>query len=329
MRNRILFALAILGVLVGIVSAYIYGIRQKPQPPAFAPASNPYDKGIYAVGIVETLQGSGENIDIYPEVAGTVVRIPVAEGQRVKAGSPLLALDDTVQRATAGQLKGQMEAAQAQITLAQANLKSLQDQLDKQQASHDLDPRSVSSDALDTATNAVEVAKANLEVARKQYLAAEKSWQAANALLEKYTIKAASDSTVLSINTAIGSYISSQGTYDSYTGGVAPALVLGSLQDELAVRCYVDEVLIGRMPDPSQMEAHMFIKGTDVNIPMKFVRVQPYVQPKIQLSNQRTERVDVRVLPVIFRFDKQKGLALFPGQLVDVYIGEQKTTAAK
>jgi HlyD family secretion protein len=34
------------------------------------------------------------------------------------------------------------------------------------------------------------------------------------------------------------------------------------------------------------------------------------------------ERVDVRVLPVIFRFDKPKGVNLYPGQLVDVFIGE-------
>jgi HlyD family secretion protein len=41
------------------------------------------------------------------------------------------------------------------------------------------------------------------------------------------------------------------------------------------------------------------------------------------LSDQRTERVDVRVLPIIFRFERPKDIDVYPGQLVDVYIGEK------
>ena len=52
--------------------------------------------------------------------------------------------------------------------------------------------------------------------------------------------------------------------------------------------------------------------------------MQPYVSPKVELADQRQERVDVRVLPVIFCFTKPKDLNPFPGQLVDVYIGEQR-----
>ena len=44
--------------------------------------------------------------------------------------------------------------------------------------------------------------------------------------------------------------------------------------------------------------------------------------PKIQLSNQRQERVDVRVLPVIFKVEKPENVNLYLGELVDVYIGE-------
>ena len=65
----------------------------------------------------------------------------------------------------------------------------------------------------------------------------------------------------------------------------------------------------------------MSIRGTNVKISLEFVRVQPFVSPKIQLSDQRQERVDVRVLPVIFSFEKPKDLNLYPGELVDVYIG--------
>jgi len=55
-------------------------------------------------------------------------------------------------------------------------------------------------------------------------------------------------------------------------------------------------------------------------VPLTFTRIQPYVSPKIQLSDARQERVDLRVLPLIFRFASAKALNLYPGQLVDVYV---------
>ena len=182
MRNKILFSLSIIGILAGLVSAYIYGMQKKPQPPVFNPAPNPYAKGIYSVGIIESYQTNGENINIYPEVSGVVTRILVAEGQSVRKGTPLLMMDDSVQKATTEQLKSQAEAAfalleelkaqprkenlevaKAQVDFASASLKSAQDQLDKQRKSYELDPRSVSNDALDNAENAVRVAKEEVE----------------------------------------------------------------------------------------------------------------------------------------------------------------------
>lgn len=359
MRNKLLFVLAGLGVVAGLVSAYIYSIERKPQPPMFNPAPNPYAEGIYANGIVESYQTHGENINIYPEVGGTVVRIPVAEGQRVERGAPLLVLDDSVQRATVEQLKSQAEAALAlleelraqprketldvaksQVDLALANLKTAQDQRDKQRRSYELDPKSISRDALDTAENTAKASEASLEVAQRQYdltkagawiydirnqerqyTAAARAYDAANNLLAKYTLKAPVDGVVQSITAAVGSYVSTQGIYETYTQGMTPVISMGAIGEYLAVRCYVDEILLHRLPDVQRIQAQMFIRGTDVHVPLEYVRVQPYVSPKIELSDQRTERVDVRVLPVIFRFTPPKGVPVYPGQLVDVYIG--------
>ena len=323
MRNKLLITLAITGILAGFVSAYVYGIKNKPQPPAFNPASNPYAKGIYANGIIESSQSSGENINIYPEVAGVVSKIMIPEGHHVRVGTPLLMMDDSLQRATVNQQKAQADSALAQIGAAKASLKVLLDTLDKQKKSYELEPKSVSRDVLDTAQNAVEVARANLDVAQKQYQASLRAYQTANVLLSKYVIKAPSDGTALSINTAVGGYISPQGSYDSYTGSLSPPIVLGNLQGYLGVRCYIDEILIHRLPAAAKMHAHMFVRGTNIDIPLEYVREQPYVTPKIELSNQRTERVDVRVLPIIFRFAKPQSISLYPGQLVDVYIGEE------
>lgn len=362
MRNKIIFIVAGIGVLVGLVGAYIYGRQAPAQPPAFNPAANPYADGIYANGIVESFQAQGENINIYPEVPGAVSRILVTENQVVRQGTPLLQIEDSVQKATTEQLHAQadaalatleelkaeprretLEVAQAQVQYATASLKTLQDTLEKQRRAYQIDPKAVGKDALDTAENAAAAAAENLNVARrqyrlikagawvyeirnqeKQYEALEKSYASSSALLDKYLIRAPSDGVVLSIAATVGSYVSaSQGTYDSYTQGAVPAIVMGSPQEQMAVRCFVDEILVHRLPDPAKIKAQMYIRGTDRHIPLQYVRTQPYVSPKIELSDQRTERVDVRVLPVIFSFTKPAEFGIYPGQVVDVYIGTQ------
>ena len=60
-------------------------------------------------------------------------------------------------------------------------------------------------------------------------------------------------------NVAVGSYISPQGTYDTYTqGSNDPIIVMGRGQDDLAVRCYIDEILVHRLPMAEKMMAKMF-----------------------------------------------------------------------
>jgi HlyD family secretion protein len=359
-KNRLIFIVAVIGILGGLVSAVYSSITQPALPPAFNPAASPYPSAIYAEGIVESAQTSGEDINIYPEIGGTVKEILVSEGQEVKAGEPLLRLDDSIQRGTAEQQGSQAEAAEAlleelkaeprketldvniaQVVSTEATLKTAQDTLQKTQASYEMDPRSVSKDALDDAINAAAVAKANLEVAKKQYEltkagawiydirnqertehALEKAYASSSALLGKYTLRAPRDGIVLSINTIVGNYASPQGSYDAYTQGQDPVIILGSPPTSLNVRCYVDEILVPRLPAGSKMKAQMSIRGSDVKIPLEFVRVQPFVSPKIELSDERQERVDVRVLPVIFKIEKPANVNIYPGELVDVYIGE-------
>jgi HlyD family secretion protein len=360
-RNKIIFTLSILGVLAALVAAYRFGMERKAQPPVFKPVSNPYDSAIYANGIIESDQASGENINIFPEVSGPITQVLVREGQQVSAGTPLFSIDDSVQRATTEQLKSQSEAALAildelkaeprpetlaiavsQVGLAESNLKAARDQYDKDRASYDMDPKSISKIVLDTAEDAVNQAAAALNVARKQYdltkagawsyditnqekqyAAVQQAYLAANALLVKFSVKAPTNGVVLAINAALGSYESSQGAYNPTTQLFDPLVVMGAPQDHLEVRCYVDEILVSQLPSSFHVRAEMSIRGSYTNkVPLEFVRVQPYVSPKIELSNERQEQVDLRVLPVIFRFEK-KDVPVYPGQLVDVYIDKE------
>jgi len=358
MHNRVIFVAAGLGLTLALVSAFIFSREPKSQPPVFNPTANPYPKGIYSEGMIESDQAQGENINLYPEVPGPITQVLVAEGQQVHKGDPLVTIDDSVERATTEQLQAQAEAALAmlhelkaeprpetlavalaQVDNARATLKNASDQLTKEQRSYQMDPKAVSRNDLDNVINAERIAATNLQVVERQYqltkagawiydienqertyTSLERSYLSAAALLAKYTIRAPSDGVVLAVQATAGSYVSAQGAYDSYTQGFDPLVVMGKPQGSFEVRAYIDEILVNQLPDPSRMRAEMFIRGTSEQVPLTFVRVQPYISPKIELSDEREELVDVRVLPVIFRFQNSKALHLYPGQLVDVYI---------
>ena len=358
--TKLIFVLAGIGAVGGLTSAVISAQKQPPQPPAFEPATNPYADGIFANGIIESDQPHASNVNIYPEVSGIVTDVLVRAGQPVKHGDPLVQIDDRVQRATTEQLEAQAQAAkamleelraqprpetlvvsEAQLVAAEASAKLAHDTYDKQQHAYDADPHAVSRDALDTARNTWLVAEANRATAQRNleltkagawiydirnqeatYQSLVKSALSARTLLSKYTLRAPVDGTVLAINVANGTYVSPQGVYDTYTqANNDPAIVFGTSPKTLNVRCYVDEILIPRLATTKDIKAQMFVRGTKGSVPIDFVRIEPYVTPKISLSDERQERVDLRVLPVIFRFKVSEGQPVYPGQLVDVYIG--------
>ena len=126
---------------------------------------------------------------------------------------------------------------------------------------------------------------------------------------------------MLAVHSSVGSYVSPQGAYDTYTEGFGPLMVMGMPQKYMQVRAYIDEILVHELPDAAKIKAEMYIRGTQRHLPLTFVRIQPYMSPKIELSDARKERVDLRVLPVVFRFAKPEGTSLYPGQMVDVYVG--------
>ena len=248
MRNKILFVLSGVGLILAVVSAFIFGRQPFAQPPVFNPAANPYANGIYANGIIESALAQGQNISIYPEVPGPVTQVLVAEGDKVHKGAPLLIIDDSVQRATTEQQQSQAEAALAvlqelkaeprpenlevalaQVQNAEANLKNARDQLARQERSFAIDAKSVSGLTLDIARDAEKIAVTNLKVVQKQYdltkagawvfdirnqerqyNALSKAYAASAALLGKYTIRAPTDGVVLTVQAAVGSYVSSR-----------------------------------------------------------------------------------------------------------------------
>jgi HlyD family secretion protein len=103
-----------------------------------------------------------------------------------------------------------------------------------------------------------------------------------------------------------------------------PLMILGSVTP-LHVRVDVDEHDAWRVRGGAPALASPRGNGS-LKIPLEFVRFEPYVIPKKSLTGDSTERVDTRVLQVIYRV-KDQDAPLYVGQQMDVYIETPLTSS--
>ncbi len=139
---------------------------------------------------------------------------------------------------------------------------------------------------------------------------AEATVREVEAEIERRTIRAPVDATVLQVKVRAGEYA---------TPGVlsTPLMVLGNT-DVLVARVDVDENDAWRLkPNAPAVAA---VRGNpSLKTQLTFRRVEPYVIPKRSLTGDSTERVDTRVLQVLYTFDP-KSLPVRVGQQMDVFI---------
>jgi hypothetical protein len=91
--------------------------------------------------------------------------------------------------------------------------------------------------------------------------------------------------------------------------------------NRLQARVDVDEVNADRVAGGASAVASLKGDATKT-IPLKFVRIEPYIVPKKNLTGSNTERVDMRVLQVIYEFSPPK-FPVYVGQQVDVFLEGQ------
>lgn len=261
-------------------------------PPPHAPAVNPYPRAVAAAGLVEAC---GENIDIGVPVAGLVTEVPVKVWDRVEAGQPLLRLDDR-------DLLAALPVQQGAVAVAEATLARLRGQLGRLERVGDA--RAIPQEDLETRRSDVLVAEAQLEAARAAVAQTR-------LLLDRLVVRAPVAGTVLQVNVRPGEHTAPGGH---------PPLVLGDLS-QFQVRADVDEQVAPRVRPG--MRATGYLKGdTSRPLALEFVRIDPFVVPKQSLTGSSIERVDTRVLQVIYRFAKPDDRAIYVGQQMDLYLEE-------
>jgi HlyD family secretion protein len=317
---------------------------EKLAPPAYPPRS-PYKSTVAAAGLVEART---ENIAIGTALAGVVldVYVPAAEvGKQVKRGDPLFRVDD---RPLQAQLKFQeanlasaraqlakLEAmprpeevppSEAKVHAAEANQRLMKDLADRAQAL--LDRQAVSQEeaiqrqiTLEMVKHQAAQAQAELsllkagawqvdkEVSRAAVAQAEAQLEQTKTEIERATVRAPIDGQILQVSVRPGEYVGAQ---------PGQALVMMGDLSRHHVRADIDEHDIPRFQPGAPARA--FLRGhAERELKLAFVRVERYVTPKKSLTGDNTERVDTRVLQVIYAVES-KDQPVYIGQQLDVFI---------
>ncbi len=355
MRKYLSLLLAIIGVSFAI---YWVKISAHPVPvalPLNEPAQNSYEKTIAGAGIIEA---AGRNTQINTSIPGQVIQIFVKENDSVNQGDKLFQIDDSEQRSKIASAEANIARAQATLATSQAdiatqtaaqqsaiaNVEQLEALLaDAEQVlssneklyqngvipyltyNTSLKNRDAAKARLQQAKAQVEQSTALLNSVNVRIKEAEANLQVLTAqrnellvTLKKLTVVAPQSGRILQLNIRPGEMLA--------VNPPQPAILLGET-DLLQVRVDIDEVNASRISSGNQATAHL--KGdSSKKIPLEFLRIDPYILPKKSLTGDNTERVDVRVLQVIYKF-QPPSFPVYVGQQVDVFIDAAKIAANK
>jgi multidrug efflux pump subunit AcrA (membrane-fusion protein) len=310
-------------------------------PPPVTPPRASFTNTVAGVGIIEP---ETENINIGSHYPGVVSDVFVKVGQPTRKGHRLFQIDDRSLKAERQTRLSALESAKAQVRRleqmprpeelppARARLLESEENLKDQQDQYDRMARLAGTNAIADSElirrkQALLIAKAQRERAKAELALLESgAWkadldiaraaveQAKAALLQteqelkRMVVESPVDGKILQVNLRPGEFV-----------GASPGqslIVLGGT-GRLHVRVDIDENDIPRYR--SGISGRIRPRGgAETELPISFVRVEPMVIPKRSLSGASTERVDTRVLQVVYAVERSDSL-LFVGQQVDVY----------
>lgn len=185
--------------LITLIGCTVFGFASCKQTPNAAMQSSSYETMTvgttdkeFSTSYSATIRGR-QDIDIYPQVSGTIVRLCVTEGEVVRRGQLLFVIDQVPYRAALKTAEANVETARASLATAQLNYDS-QRELYTQKV--------VSEFSLKTAENNFLTAKAQLAQAEAQELNARNN-------LSYTEVKSPSDGVVGALPYRVGALVSS------------------------------------------------------------------------------------------------------------------------
>ncbi|RGP41491.1 Macrolide export protein MacA [Altererythrobacter insulae] len=262
---------------------------------------------VAGAGVVEP---SSEIIDIGTALSGLVTDLRVQPGEFVDKGQPLFLVDDRAARARLQEANAAIAEARASIKEAQTARNTSQQQLDLYASIND--PAAVSRSEVIRAEGDASAAASRLELARARLAAAQALANSARTELGRLTVRAPISGEILAVNIRPGEFVSTMG------GNSEPFIRMGETRP-LHIRIDIDENEAVRVAQGKP--AIVSPRGAaDRRFEASFVRAEPLVVPKRSLTNSAAERVDVRVLQMIYALPSEARDTFRVGQQVDAFI---------
>ena len=281
-------ALGAIAIVLGVV--FDSGPALTTAAPAAPVAPAPFAVFVSGTGVVEPLDGS---VAVGTPVAGIVAAVAVRPGDKVKPGGVLFRLDD-------GDVQAQRPALLAAVNEAQQRLAQVSELY--QLALGVPDQRAVSAEEILSRHSAVKVAQAALATARAR--TRQLDLEAA-----RRTVRARVAGDVLQVNLRPGEFAQP---------GAGRPLILMASGERLAVRVDVDEFEAGRVKPGAAAFAAPRGRAA-LRLQLKFERIEPSIVARASLAGSGTERIDSRVLQVIYSVAPGQFAAMV-GQQMDVTI---------
>lgn len=300
LRKYLLPSVALAGAIVALLVVFWSQRKQPVAPIPFAPPQSPYEYSIYGSGLIEA---STENISIGTPFLELIMQVFVVEGDFVKKADPLFQLDTR-------SLEAQKATAISQLNAAIVNFENLKTQYSFYERL--TDSRAVSEQSYQQAYYAMREAEEQVRVAKSQLGQVITD-------IERSMVRAPVEGEILQVNAHVGEIYIQDGYHVTQPYiNLQTALILMGTVAPMQMRIDIDEEDCWRFRKGAKATA--FVRGNaEISFPMQFVRVEPYIIPKTSFTGDVIERIDTRVLQVLYRFEKGE-LPIYAGQLLDVYI---------
>jgi multidrug resistance efflux pump len=212
-------------------------------------------------------------------------------------------LDRLIRVTDRGTAANEQPTLEAAVGIAEAQLAEAQAKLTRVKAG--AYPEEVAVAEGDARASAADAA-----AARAQCGVAEAQLREAEVARELLVVRAPIAGTILKLDTHVGEY--------KAAGPNATSLMrLGDIST-LYVRTDIDELDNWRF-DPAGKAVATIRGGSRMQVPLRFVRIVPDVQPKKTLTGENAERIDTRVMQVIYAIENPPAF-LQSGMLVDVAV---------